>query len=104
MRPMARTALIFILALCFCACGRQVENAPPANSLHVKKEVPEKLERAITAIEPFFKPMGTPASIDWLASHNEPGQTFEEYINEDPTLPTAERQRLYVLPLGRFNA
>jgi archaemetzincin len=48
--------------------------------------------------------MGKPGSTDWLASHQETGQTFEEYINEDPTLPTAERQKLYVLPLGRFSA
>jgi archaemetzincin len=52
--------------------------------------------------EPFFKPMDKPGPNDWLASHPEAGQTFEEYINSDPTLPTAERKTIYVLPLGKF--
>lgn len=55
------------------------------------------------AVEPFFKPMGKSAAYDWLGSHYEAGQTFEEYINESPTLPTAERRKLYVLPLGSFS-
>ena len=37
---------------------------------------------------------------DWLATFHEPGQTFEEYLNSNPTLPTAERNKIYVLPLG----
>ena len=53
-------------------------------------------------IEPFFKPMGKPAPYDWLASHNEPGQTFDEYLDSNPTLPTKERNKIYVLPLGAF--
>ena len=56
----------------------------------------------MTKIGPFFKPMGKPGPWDWLASHKEPGQTFEEYINSDPTLLTKERMILYVLPLGKF--
>ncbi|MEQ1646173.1 MAG: archaemetzincin, partial [Pyrinomonadaceae bacterium] len=39
---------------------------------------------------------------DWLGSHNEPGQTFDEYLDSDPTKPTKERQKIYVLPLGKF--
>ncbi len=69
----------------------------------VKKEINE-LRDTIKKIEPFFKPMGKPGNSDWLASHNEPGQTFEEYLDADPTKPTKERQKIYVLPLGTFNA
>jgi archaemetzincin len=48
--------------------------------------------------------MGKPLSNDWLENHNEPGQTFEEYLDADPVKPTKERQKIYVLPLGIFNA
>jgi archaemetzincin len=65
---------------------------------------PDSLKKAIAATATFFKPMGKPAAYDWLASHNEPGQTFEDYINANPTLPTAERQKLYVVPLGTFDS
>jgi archaemetzincin len=46
--------------------------------------------------------MGKPKPYDWLASHNEPGQTFDEYLDANPTRPTKERNKIYVLPLGTF--
>lgn len=68
-----------------------------------KKELKE-LRESMKKIEPFFKPMGKPEGYDWLGSNNEPGQTFEQYLDSDPTKPTKERQKIYVLPLGTFNA
>lgn len=68
-----------------------------------KKEIKE-LRDSIKKIEPFFTVMGKPGANDWLASHTETGQTFEEYLDADPTKPTKERQRIYVLPLGAFDA
>lgn len=68
-----------------------------------KKEVQE-LRSAMKKIEPFFKPMGKPEAYDWLGSHTEPGQTFDEYLDSDPTKPTKERTKIYVLPLGTFTA
>jgi archaemetzincin len=61
-----------------------------------------RLRADIKKIEPFFKPMGKPKAYDWLAMHTEPGQTFDEYIDSNPTLPTADRRTIYVLPLGKF--
>jgi len=52
----------------------------------------------------FFQPMGKPQGFDWLASHREPGQTFDEYLDSKPTKPTKERQAIYVLPLGTLTA
>jgi archaemetzincin len=59
---------------------------------------------AMLKVAPFFKPMGKPQPADWLVSHNEPGETFDEYLASEPTVPTAERQTIYVLPLGKFSA
>jgi archaemetzincin len=47
--------------------------------------------------------MGEPQDYDWLASFKEPGQTFEEYLSENPTLPTAERKKIYIQPAGKFS-
>jgi archaemetzincin len=55
-------------------------------------------------IEPFFRPMGSPHSSDWLSTYQESGQTFDEYIDGNPTRPTPDRQKIYVLPLGSFSA
>ncbi len=60
--------------------------------------------RLIAALERIHTPLGPPQPGDWLLSHDEPGQTFREYLAEDPTIPTAERGVLYILPIGEFTA
>ena len=87
------------------SCSK-AEDKPASNmsaAREAKKELKE-LRESIKKVAPFFEGMRTPVANDWLASHKEPGQTFEEYIDSDPTKPTKERQKIYVLPLGTFNA
>lgn len=95
----------FIVCLSF-ACSKPADNRPASNMAAAREAKKERAElRAnIKKIEPFFKPMGKPQSNDWLETHNEPGQTFEEYLDADPVKPTRERQKIYVLPLGTFSA
>lgn len=102
---LTRLAIIALLGWSLLACSKPDEK--PASNMSAAREA--KKERAelranIKKIEPFFKPMGKPANSDWLATHNEPGQTFAEYLDADPVKPTKERQKIYVLPLGTFNA
>ena len=49
-----------------------------------------------------FKAKRKPQGGDWLAQHEEPGQTVPQYIAAKPNLPGNGRSRLYVLPLGEF--
>ncbi len=102
--------LYFVLFVCFVgifiqSCSR-VPEQPAANSEAARdgKRNVKDLRDAMPKIAPFFKPMGKPAAYDWLGSHNDPGQTFEQYLDSDPTKPTKERRKIYVLPLGAFNA
>jgi len=98
-----RICFAIFLAFVFVAfSGCRQDQASNTLSAPERPKVPSDLRAAIAQIEPFFKPMGKPKAYDWLGSHNEPGQTFEEYINSNPTLPTNERKTIYVLPLGRF--
>src|SRR4051794_36376951 len=95
---------ILLSALLTGGCS-SVVRSPAANNSNTSPaldaEKPAKALRGnIRKIEPFFKPMGKPAAYDWLASHNEPGQTFDEYLAVDPVKPTPDRQKIYVLPLG----
>jgi archaemetzincin len=55
------------------------------------------------AIAPLHGPIRPPGPDDWLSVHPEPGQTFQEYRESDPVLPTAQRTTLYVQPLGPFD-
>ncbi len=98
--------LVFFVGVLLSACSPFIADKPAANmtaAREAKKEIKE-LRENIKKIELFFKPMGKPGTSDWLAAHTEPGQTFEEYLDADPTKPTKERQKIYVLPLGTFNA
>jgi archaemetzincin len=63
-----------------------------------------EFEKDKARIEPFFKTMGKASNSDWLASHNEPGQTFAEFIDAQPVKPDAARQTIYALPLGTFSS
>jgi archaemetzincin len=101
--------LVLLTAIFFCGCFRAettAENSPPVsqNQAPSADERAAKLSRVKQSIAPFFKPMGKPLPTDWLATFDEPGQTFEEYLKINPTLPTAERKTIYIQPVGKFSA
>ncbi len=85
-------------------CGKAGDPQPSnvSNNNHQTGELQE-LRSAMKRIEPFFELMGEPERSDWMWSNHEPGQTFEDYLDSDPAKPTAKRQKIYVLPLGKFS-
>jgi archaemetzincin len=64
-------------------------------------ELPEAV-RPLFKPDEDFRPVAPPKSDDWLAVHNEAGQTFEEYRDADANRPDATRRTIYLLPLGDF--
>lgn len=61
------------------------------------------IRAAMEKLRPLHRKLGKPGPSDWLASHPEPGQTFEEYVESKPIGPTAERRTITVQPLGDFS-
>jgi len=103
--PLPQVVLTLLLASFVFACSNTADK--PASNMTAAREAKrerKELRDNIKKIEPFFKLMGRQGRSDWLASHNEPGQTFAEYLDSEPVKPTKERQKIYVLPLGTFNA
>ena len=102
--------LVFLSVLLFVACSppRETQQAeisqPDEPPKIIADERAAKLIKNKDAVAPFFKLMGTPEPYDWLATFKESGQTFEEYFRENPTLPTAERKKIYIQPIGNFSA
>jgi len=92
--------LVVVTTLLLIGCS---ETAPPAVSVQRDPQL-ESLRSDIKKIEPFFKPMGIPGREDWLWDNKEGGQTFDEYIDSNPTVPTEKRKVIYVQPLGKFKA
>ncbi len=67
------------------------------------KSLPEKIRKAFNP-QFDFQPIPPPQPGDWLDIHPEPGQTFRDYIELHPPKPTAERGKIYLQPLGEFEA
>lgn len=73
--------------------------------LHAAQEADDALEQYrlnMGKIRPLFTKKGKPGPSDWLAQHNETGQTFEQYIKTNPNRPTAQRTRIYLQAIGSF--
>lgn len=85
----ADLALLFSLLLLGCAAGRNGRVAA--------------IQRAMERLRPLHTPLGEPKPGEWLYHHDEPGQTFEEYVAADPVGPTKARHTVYIQPLGDFS-
>ena len=64
--------------------------------------LPAALARALDPAA--FVPLGKPGPTDWLASHAEPGQTFNQFEHAGANRPDAQRHTIYLQPLGQFGA
>lgn len=49
-----------------------------------------------------FKKMGAVKPTDWLAEHPESGQKYSEYLINNPSKVTQERNTIYLQPIGTF--
>ncbi|MDB6118113.1 MAG: hypothetical protein JWO08_1894 [Verrucomicrobiaceae bacterium] len=60
------------------------------------------LQRAFTENNSLFEPISKPSPNDWLATHNEPPQTFNAFLAGNAMKPDVLHGRLYMLPIGDF--
>lgn len=65
------------------------------------KGISDKLKKAFGP-EDDFEPVPEPKSGDWLAEHQESGQSFNEFINSRINKPDKEHNKIYLQPLGQF--
>ena len=63
---------------------------------------PVNLQRAFAPNADSFDPIPNPEPNDWLAVHNEAGQTFDEFKASHSNRPTQSRRIIYLQPLGDF--
>ncbi|MCP2027294.1 archaemetzincin [Flavobacterium sp. HSC-32F16] len=84
---------IFLLLL-FCACNKQKDSD--------NKSQPKPKDPYFKSIEINDVKLGKPAYGDWLFSHKENGQTFEQYEKSKHIVPTKESNIIYIRPIGNF--
>lgn len=63
----------------------------------------KRLYRDAQRTASLHRTMGPTKPGDWLASHEESGQTFKQYLASSPVRVSSKRKKLYVLPLGDFD-
>lgn len=64
----------------------------------------DQWHRLIRAVEPVHKRLGEPKEGQWLASNQEPGQTYDDYRRGRPIRPIGPRNKIYIQPLGDMSA
>lgn len=62
------------------------------------------VRREVDAVRSLRTPPDAPNPGEWRAQYDEPGQTFAEYLDCSPTLPTPARRMIHVQPLGALTA
>lgn len=99
-RRISGFCLLILVGVMLSGCSRPDEfvanNAPSEHNTRI-----QKLSRLKEAVVPFFKPMQI-QDYDWLEQHSESGETFEQYVESNPTLPTVGRNIIYIQPIGNF--
>jgi len=76
------------------------QTGPPATNESPKLDA---IRAAANKIRPLHSKMGKPQSGDWLESHEESGQTFDQYLKSDPNRPGKTLTTIYIQPLGEFD-
>jgi archaemetzincin len=96
---------LFVVAFLLPIFARAFE--PPSDAMRKAavgdlRTLPLLLQRALAPDGPGFEPIAVPRGSDWLAMHEEPGQTFLQFTASHPNRPTATRRTIYLQPLGGF--
>ncbi|MEP6704611.1 MAG: archaemetzincin, partial [Acidobacteriota bacterium] len=94
---------IMLLCIACMACTEPDRTASNVATSPSRDKRVAQLSRTKNALVKFYQPMREQDG-DWLQSHPENGETFEEYVDSGPTLPTPERKIIYIQPVGAFSA
>ena len=89
--------LMVILLALFASLFANQERRPQLSNFQ------KKIARQAKQLSGLHKKIGPVQPGDWLESHKEPGQTFAQYLSENPVRVSSKRDKLYVLPLGEFD-
>ena len=89
--------LLFIITLLFISCFQEKQQNPKSNT--DKKTFTLKDFRQLNKLN---TKLGKPKPGDWLYYKDESGQSYKEYINSNPVVPTKKRNKIYILPIGNF--
>ncbi|NQT41449.1 MAG: hypothetical protein HQ581_28430 [Planctomycetes bacterium] len=90
-KTLLQTLLAGWLVMSFAGCGEAADTAE-------ESQLPPEMKKLL----PLHNKLGKPKAGDWLAEHEEPGQSYAQYLRSWPTVPEGRRRTIYIQPLGEF--
>lgn len=100
----SRAAWLLVLLGVSAGCSRSVTVAgQPAPSAPGLAAADAELYARCQMLAPLHQRPPAVTSGDWLDEHAESGQTFAQYLAQQPIVPAGERRTIYVLPIGAFD-
>ncbi len=101
-----RRIIFLVIVVCVFLVGLVMGFKPPSAEERVQAigDTGGLAEALRKALEPGdgFEAVPAPKAGDWLAVHDEPGQTFGEFVRSRANRPDKERGKIYLQPLGEF--
>jgi len=89
-------ALTLLVAAAGCSRAHPAANAPSRTARLRAEALPAPYARLVA----FADTLDAPGPADWLAVHDEPGQSLAEYLATRRRTPTRERNALVLVPIG----
>jgi archaemetzincin len=98
--------LVVLLAVSCEAAKPGEQNQPEATPPKPPATDPahDRLPEPFAKLVPLHTRLGPPQPGEWLAEHEEPGQSYVQYLSGQPNRVTKKRRVLYIQPLGKFDA
>jgi len=92
---------IFFPALAVAISGGADE---PTGHKSSRSDGSGRLPAVFEKLLPLHTKLGPPQPGDWLAEHEEPGQSYWQYLRGQPVRVNRDRRVIYVQPLGEFDS
>lgn len=95
--------LVLLVFVIFCSChSNKKEENNSKSQLNAQQILPP--QPYFVAIKVNDVKLGEPVFGDWLFSHKEKGQSFEQFVRTKHVVPTKEEDIIYLKPIGKFNS
>jgi archaemetzincin len=83
--------------------GQPPQGTSPAKRSAGKAESQDRLPPTFAKLLPLHTKLAPPEPGQWLAEHEETGQSYVQYVRSQPRRVDRRRRVIYVQPLGKFD-
>jgi len=100
-------AVFTLIALSLPSCGKgeaEVQEEDWPGRKRARELAQEKLPQPFESLKPLHALMKKPMRGEWLAEHQEDGQSLADYQGCDPVRPGKTYKTIYIQPVGQFTA